>query len=68
MSRTFAARYPGWCGCGCHQRFDPGDEIAYDDEGLIVRAGCAEEDYVSGRPIKTCPTCWLTLPCDCEVA
>ncbi|MDR7385232.1 hypothetical protein [Promicromonospora iranensis] len=61
---TFTARYPGRC-ASCHCQIVPGDEVGYTQDDELVHADCYEPDTEpEPGPPPTCPTCWLTPPCE----
>jgi hypothetical protein len=41
--RVFAARFSGVC-LMCHERIEPGDWIAYDEDKNVICQKCAEDD------------------------
>jgi hypothetical protein len=62
--RTFAAKYPGRCGCGCGRRIEPGDEVGYVDEQL-VHADCADSPASPTVAEAVCPSCWTVHRGEC---
>lgn len=65
MTTTFDARYGGTCSCGCAERINPGDEVAYID-GKVLHADCVRDGTLPDRPLSFCSDCWLALPCGCD--
>ncbi|MBD7949610.1 hypothetical protein [Oerskovia rustica] len=61
MSAPFVARFHGTC-TDCEEHIAPGERIVSLGDGEYEHATCRTVD----RPAETCPTCWLTMPCDCE--
>lgn len=60
MASTFTARYHGTCQ-DCLEDIEPGEEIISVPDGF-QHVDC--QPTREGRAVKTCPECWLTLPCE----
>lgn len=43
--RVFEARYYGRCGCGCGDRIQPGDEVCYEDDELVLAEHATDPRY-----------------------
>ena len=52
---TFTARYPGRCG-DCKDQIDPGDEVTYALDDVLVHADCLPDSIARGlNPDKVAP-------------
>jgi hypothetical protein len=62
--RTFTARHPGRCGCGCDGQIRPGDDVVYVD-GALLLAACATDTTTPPREPAVCPSCWTVHRGEC---
>lgn len=63
MPHLFPARYSSRCD-SCDERIREGDLVTFGGTS-VIHADCTDTQ-VDERPVVTCPTCCLTVPCGCE--
>lgn len=67
---TFTAQYPGRCG-DCKDEIDPGDEVTYALDDVLVHAGCLPSEINPDKvPTGGCTSCGLEYAlngsCGCD--